>query len=80
MSRTSCNTLWQRKRCSFASYNNDRDRETPSCLFKEQDTSTLLLWQACQTQSGPSSNYLSTRLQCFITLSSLSQTTHPLFI
>lgn len=48
-----------------------------SCLFKDQDTSTPLLWQDCRTRSGLSGNYLSTRSQGFITLSSLSQTTHP---
>lgn len=48
-----------------------------NCLFKEQDTSTLVSWQACWTQSGLSGNYLSTRSQCFITLSSLSQTSLP---
>lgn len=47
------------------------------CLFKEQDTSTLVSWQACRTQSGLSGNYLSTRSQCFNTLSSLFQTSHP---
>lgn len=51
--------------------------QEPNCLFKEQDTSTLVPLQACRTQSGPSGNYLSTRSQCFITLSSLSQTSHP---
>lgn len=51
-----------------------------SCLFKEQDMSTALLWQPCQTESGPSRNYLSTRSLCFIALPSFSQPTHPLFM